>query len=110
MDYAAATIWFERQRYLPAVLAVTFSGLMAAMPTAILLGLVSSMTLPIERSDADLWITHPRTISVELGRTIPTEWSAHLWSDPGVSGVEPIVLSMGTGIVILPDIFLHFIK
>lgn len=95
MDYAIATLWHERQRYLPAVLAVAFSALMASMPAAILLGLVGSMTLPIERSSADLWVMHPRTVSVELGRAIPAEWSALLWSDCEVDAVEPFIQSIG---------------
>ena len=39
MSYALATLWYERQRFLPGVLAVGFSALLIALQCGLLLGL-----------------------------------------------------------------------
>ena len=41
MSYALLTLWFDRQRYLPGVLAVAFSALLIALQCGLLFGLLS---------------------------------------------------------------------
>jgi putative ABC transport system permease protein len=70
MAYSLATLWHERQRYLPGVLAVAFSALLIALQCGLLLGLFSITSLPIDHSDADIWMGAPGVVSVDLGRPI----------------------------------------
>ena len=56
MSYTLATLWHDRQRYLPGILAVAFSALLIALQCGLLFGLLSISTIPIDRSDADVWI------------------------------------------------------
>ena len=56
MSYALSTLWYERQRYLPAVLAVAFSCLLIALQCGLLLGLFSITSIPIDESSADIWV------------------------------------------------------
>src|SRR5262249_52146571 len=78
MSYSLATLWYERQRYLPGVLAVAFSCLLIALQCGLLLGLFSITSLPIDETSADIWVTHPEVPSVDLGRPIPAAWQAYL--------------------------------
>jgi putative ABC transport system permease protein len=78
MSYSLATLWYERQRYLPGVLAVAFSCLLIALQCGLLLGLFSITSLPIDNTSADLWVGHPEVPSVDLGRPIPAAWQSYL--------------------------------
>jgi putative ABC transport system permease protein len=78
MSYSLATLWYERQRYIPAVLAVAFSCLLIALQCGLLLGLFSITSLPIDNTTADIWVGHPDVPSVDLGRPIPAAWQSYL--------------------------------
>jgi putative ABC transport system permease protein len=78
MSYALATLWFERNRYLPGVLAVAFSALLIALQCGLLLGIFSITSLPIDQTNADVWVGHPDVLSVDLGRPIPKSWISYL--------------------------------
>ena len=90
MSYSLQTLWFERQRFLPGVLAVAFSALLIALQCGLLLGLFSITSLPIDETHADVWVGHPEVPSVDLGRPIPEAWQSYL-SLPGVTRVESYV-------------------
>src|SRR5262249_15928636 len=85
--FALATLWHERQRYLPGVLAVAFSALLIALQCGLLLGLFSITSLPIDETRADVWVGHPEVPSVDLGRPIPASWESYL-SMPEVERTE----------------------
>jgi putative ABC transport system permease protein len=78
MSYALSTLWYERQRFLPAVLAVAFSALLIALQCGLLLGLFAITSIPIDESRADIWVGHPAVPSVDLGRPIPEAWMSYL--------------------------------
>lgn len=88
MSYALSTLWYERQRYLPAVLAVAFSCLLIALQCGLLLGLFSITSIPIDESSADIWVGHPDVPSVDLGIPIPEAWQSYL-AMPEVERTEP---------------------
>jgi putative ABC transport system permease protein len=89
MNYALSTIWYERQRFLPAILAVAFSMLLIAVQAGLMLGLFSTVSIPVDRSRADLWVGYPGVRSVDLGRQIPERWANRVATQPGVERVEP---------------------
>ena len=70
LSYSLATLWFDRQRYIPGVLAVGFSALLITLQCGLLLGLFSITSMPIDRNRATLWMGAPRVQSVDLGRHI----------------------------------------
>jgi putative ABC transport system permease protein len=88
MSYALATLWHDRNRYLPGVLAVAFSALLIALQCGLLLGLFSITSLPIDTTRADVWIGHPEVLSVDLGRPIPARWESYLGGMPEVERTE----------------------
>jgi len=92
MNYALLTIWFERQRFLPAILAVSFSAILIAVQVGLVIGLVSMMSLPVDKSLADVWVGYPGVRSVDLGRPIPDRWVTRVASQPGVERVETAII------------------
>jgi putative ABC transport system permease protein len=88
MNYALATLWHERSRFLPGVLAVTFSAVLIALQCGLLLGLFSVTSLPIDNTRADVWIGSQGVKSVDLGRAIPQTYMSRLGALPGVERIE----------------------
>jgi putative ABC transport system permease protein len=70
MSLARSTLIYEYRKFLPAVMAVAFSGLLVLIQVGLLLGLFSGVSVPIDLSGADLWAGFPDTKSVELARPI----------------------------------------
>src|ERR1700733_4433373 len=88
MSYALATLWYERGRYLPGVLAVAFSALLIALQCGLLLGLFSITSIPVDHTHADIWMGPPRVLSVDLGRLIDEANLSRLASQPEVERTE----------------------
>src|SRR5260221_465987 len=91
MSYALQTLWHERQRYAPGVLAVTFSAVLIALQCGLLLGLFKITSIPLDQTKAghgdgvDIWVGSYGTKSVDLGKPIP---ESYLTRVAGRSGVE----------------------
>jgi putative ABC transport system permease protein len=91
MSYSLATLWYERSRYLPGVLAVAFSSLLIALQCGLLLGLFSITSLPIDHSHADIWMGAPKVLSVDLGESIRSSIFARLENQPEVARTEVFI-------------------
>jgi putative ABC transport system permease protein len=92
MNFSLATLWHERNRFLPGVLAVAFSALLITVQFGILLGLLSLTSIPVDLAGADIWIGHPAVLSVDIGRPIPEAWLTRVRSQPEVERVEKYLL------------------
>lgn len=86
---ARKTLVHEWRRFLPAMLAVAFSGLLLLMITSLVFGIFGATAVYITASDAQVWVGYPGTQSIELGRPITPEARTALMMDPGVERVEP---------------------
>src|SRR5438128_11966539 len=84
MSYSLATLWHERQRYVPGVLAVGFSALLIALQCGLLLGLFSITSIPVDHTRADIWVGAPEVLSVDLGQRVPESYLLRLANPPGV--------------------------
>jgi putative ABC transport system permease protein len=92
MSFSLATIWHERNRFLPGILAVAFSALLVAVQFGLLLGLLSLTSIPVDVARADLWVGHPAVLSVDIARPIPEGWLLRVQSQPEVGRVERYLL------------------
>jgi putative ABC transport system permease protein len=70
MSYALTTLWHEKNRFLPGILAVAFSALLIALQCGLLLGLFSITSIPIDHTRADVWVMAPDILSIDIGRPI----------------------------------------
>jgi putative ABC transport system permease protein len=89
MPYSLTMIWREPRRYLPAVLAVAFSDVLITVQVGLLLGALAVLALPIDHSEAQVWVASPQVLSIELGHPIPESWRSRLASIPEVIETEP---------------------
>jgi putative ABC transport system permease protein len=85
---ARRTLFYEWRKFLPAALAVAFSGLLLLMQAALMFGIFDSASVYINKSDADLWAGYPGTQTIELGRPIAHDTEMALLIDPEVARVE----------------------
>jgi putative ABC transport system permease protein len=92
---ARASLLLEWRRYLAAVVAVAFSGLLVLVQVALLLGLFGTVTTIIDRGRADLWVVDAGTRSFDLAREMPRRVETLVRAHPEVARVEPVVLGMG---------------
>ncbi len=95
VSIARSMLLFDWRRYLAAVLAVTFSGLLVIVQLALLLGMFSTVSVVVDQSSADLWIGYRNTQSVDLGRPIAREADARAWAHRGVERVERYASAYG---------------
>lgn len=94
MNYTLTTLWYDRHRYVPGMLAVAFSALLIFMQTGLLLGLFSLTSLPIDHVDAHIWVGDPVVKTVDLGRPIPEGWFTRLAAQPEVEQVETYLIAI----------------
>jgi putative ABC transport system permease protein len=88
VPYSLILICREPRRYLPAVLAVAFSDLLITVQVGLLLGALAVLALPIDHSQADIWVAAPAVQSIELGYPIPESWRSRLASMTEVRDTE----------------------
>ncbi|MBI6554937.1 ABC transporter permease [Pseudomonas veronii] len=85
---ARLTLIHEWRRFLPAMIAVGFAGLLQLLQAALVLGIFGSASVYITGSTADLWVGYPGTQSVNLGRPIDAGVEMRLRMDADVLRVE----------------------
>jgi putative ABC transport system permease protein len=91
MTYALITLWHERQRFLPGVLAVAFSALLVALQCGLLLGIFTFASLPVDHAPAEIWLGGRNVQSVDLIRPIPETYVAYLTEQPEIAQCEAYV-------------------
>jgi putative ABC transport system permease protein len=88
MSYSLTILWNERQRYLPAVVAVSFSAVLILLQCGLVVGMLSFASLPIDRTHADIWVGGPALTSVDAGTPIPESFLARVAAHPEVDRCE----------------------
>ena len=89
------TLLREWPRFVPAALAICFTGVLLIVQTALVLGIFGSAAIYVNASSADLWIGYPGTQSVNLGRNIQSDVEMALRMQPGIRAVEPLLWHEG---------------
>lgn len=95
MLYSLAILWFERNRFLPAILAVSFSAVLIALQCGMLLGFISVSSRAIEGTSADLWIGSRNLPAIGFGEPIEDIWRSRLASQPEIAETETYVFGLG---------------
>jgi putative ABC transport system permease protein len=87
-SYALTALWYDRQRYLPGVLAVGFSALLIALQWGMLLGMFTFASLTIDRAQAQVWLGGPEVQTADLARPIYERYVTRLSGQPEVERAE----------------------
>lgn len=93
VSIARSSLRYEWKRYLAAVLAVAFSGLLVLVQLGLLLGMVGSFTSVVDQANADLWVVEGRTESFDLAREMPRRYEMRLRTHPEVESVQPLAFA-----------------
>ncbi len=86
--YSLKILWHGRNRFLPAVLAVSFSAVLIAVQFGVLLGTLAVTSKPIDHASAQIWTGIRGVPSIELGHPIPDSWLYRLQAQPEIEDVE----------------------
>lgn len=92
MSLARATLRHEWRRFLPGVLSVAFAGVLMLVQLGLLLGMFGTVTVLVDDSDANLWVTSPETQSFDQSRDIPASLGALLRLHPAVQRAETLLV------------------
>jgi putative ABC transport system permease protein len=90
--YTSSFLWHERPRFLSAVLAVTFSAALINLQAGLVLGIYAGTSIPIDHTDADVWVGAPQVSCVDGGLGISADHLARVAGLPEVARVEPLLL------------------
>ncbi|HUO11345.1 MAG TPA: ABC transporter permease [Caulobacteraceae bacterium] len=91
MSLALATLVYEWRRYLAAVIALAFCGMMLLALTGFFAGIIHADLATWERSRADIIILPPNVKSlVNSNASLPTRVAPQIYINPAVVDVEPI--------------------
>lgn len=94
--YTWALLSREHARFLSAVLAVALSAVLINLEWGLMLGIFSTTSIPIDHTEADIWVGAPVVPSVDLGRPISVLHLSRLANQPEVSETALYVLAFGT--------------
>ncbi len=95
VSLARKSLIYDWRRYLAAVMAVAFSGLLVIVQIGLLLGLFRTVTLVVDRAGADLWIGDATIESFDLARDLPERVEFLVRSHPDAARVERLHMSSG---------------
>jgi putative ABC transport system permease protein len=87
--YSLKILWYGRNRFLPAVLAVSFSAVLIAVQFGVLMGALAVTSRPIDHATAQIWVGIRAVPSIELGHPIPEAWLERVQAQPEIEEVEP---------------------
>ncbi len=93
VSLARATLRHEWRRFLAAVLAVAFSGLLVLVQLGLLIGMFGTVAVYIDESDADLWAGFTGTQSIDLGKPFNAQVETRLRLHPQVADLEPFIFA-----------------
>ena len=96
MIYALTVIWFEFRRYLAAVLVVAAGTALMGLQFCIMIGLISLVSTPIDKSSAEIWVTSQDTPSCDLAAPISRDWVNRVWDAPGVVATDEVIMHYTT--------------
>lgn len=95
VSLARKSLVYEWRRYLAAVMAVAFSGLLVIVQIGLLHGLFRTVTTVVDHGGADLWVGEATIQSFDLAREMPERVEYRVRSHPDVERVERLQLALG---------------
>lgn len=94
MSYALQTLWHEKTRYAAGVGAVAFSAMLMVLQVGLLLGLFETTSIPVDHTNAHIWIGSQDVKSIDLGTGIGTNiHMARLTEKKGLVGQPELFLA-----------------
>jgi putative ABC transport system permease protein len=95
IPYSLKMLWRDRNRFLPALLAIGLSAVLIAVQCGLVIGLVRTTSAPIDHSPADIWVLPRDAPSLHQTYGFPLDWKYRLDRQPEVERSEPYQTAMG---------------
>lgn len=96
MTLALSTLIYEWRRYLAAIIALAFSGLLVLAQTGMFLGIGTAFSATIERSPADVMVLAPKATSLFSGASgVPRRLMPVVYMHPEVTAVADLDTGWG---------------
>src|SRR5438132_3085093 len=96
LPYSLIILWRDRRRFLPAILAVTFSAVLIALQCGLLFGLLICASIPIDSATADIWVTTRDSPSLSHAYPVSEDWLLRVAAQPEIERAEIYLLGTGT--------------
>jgi len=93
ISLARRSLIYDWKRYLAAVMALAFAALLMVVQIGLLLGMFGTVSVVLDRSAADLWVSAPNVNSFDLCRDFPARYEALLRCNPEVTSVQRMILT-----------------
>jgi putative ABC transport system permease protein len=100
-ELALKSMLADRGKLLTSLLGVVFSVVLVNLQGGLLLGMIQKASLLVDYGQADIWIGHRYTTSVDTGTFIPERWIQRIRAIEGVERADPYVLMFGQ--MTMPD-------
>jgi putative ABC transport system permease protein len=84
MSLARTILRFEWRRFLPALLSVAFAGVLMLVQLGLLMGMFGTVTVLVDASAADIWVTAPATQSVDQAQDLPASLATLMRLSPDI--------------------------
>jgi putative ABC transport system permease protein len=95
IPYSLRMLWRDRNRFLPALLAVGLSAVLLAVQCGLVMGLVLTTSAPIDHCIAEPWVLPLEAPSLHSTSGFPFSWQARLDLQPEVGRSETYMTAMG---------------
>lgn len=96
MSLARTILLFEWRRFLPALLSVTFAGVLMLVQLGLLVGMFGTVTVLADRMAAAIWITAPATQSLDQSADIPASLEALVRGHSDIRRSETLLVRDGS--------------
>jgi putative ABC transport system permease protein len=93
--YSLRMLWRDHRRFLPALLAIGLSAVLIAVQCGLVVGLVVTVSTPIDHCGAQLWVLPLEAPSLHETSHFPRAWQSRLDLQPEVERSEPYLMAMG---------------
>src|ERR1700761_3028462 len=96
MSLALSTVVYEWRRYMAAVVALAFSGLLVLAQVGFFVGIAKSVTANVDRSPADLMVLPPKADSLLNSGGMPKRVEPLIYLNPEVVSTQDLTENGGS--------------
>ena len=81
----------ERVRFVVMLVGIVFAVTLMAVQTGLLIGFIQTIALPIQATDAEIWVAGRGARSIDMAAMMPDRWRFQALSVPGVAAAGPYI-------------------
>ncbi len=85
----------DRVRFVVMLVGIVFAVTLMAVQTGLLIGFIKTIALPVQATDAEIWVAGRGARSVDMSGVMPERWRFQALSVPGVAAADPYIHSFG---------------